>query len=235
MTRSGGHERTVWGLAAAMVLVVWLAGAASAAGWTIQIVALRDLRDAVATAEDLETFGLDAYTEFAMWEGEQFVRVRFGCFQTREDALALARHIDDRLVEDAVPVERTPGAPAHGCVEERTGFIKPAEWRQIAEGAPAFEVTMMGTTAVIRHTGRRWRINQQEEEPLPSFVASASRRFRQGHLVDVPVVEALIGNRAWVVCPGRLLAEAGDVAIVDRGDTIVSCQLHPPDSLVEAD
>jgi hypothetical protein len=37
-----------------------------------------------------------------------------------------------------------------------------------------------------------------------------------------------------VVCPGRLLAEAGDVAIVDRGDRVVSCQLRSAATLVEA-
>lgn len=218
-------------------LVMWAAtvlSAASADGWTIQTVALRDLRDAVETADDLTSFGLDAYTEFAMWEGEQFVRVRFGCFATREAAEELALHVNGKLVDDAVPVERTPGAPAVGCLEELTGFLKPAEWRQVAEGAPAFEVNMAGTTAIIRHTGRRWRINQ-EDETLPAFAPPTAPRFRQGRLLDVPVVEAVFPRRTVVLCPGVLLAEAGDVAVVDRGDRVISCQLHSPSTLVEAD
>ena len=216
------------------LLVALCAGWAAAGGWTIQTVALRDLRDASATAEDLERFGLDAYTEFAMWEGEQFVRVRFGCFATREAAAELALHLDGRLVDSAVPVERTPGAPAIGCLEELTGFLKPDDWRQLADGAPAFEVTMAGTTAVVQHTGLRWRI-AQDEETVPPPVGPATPRFRQGRLLDVPVVELAFADRTFVVCPGQLLAEIGDVAIVDREDRVVSCQLHPPETLVEAD
>ena len=223
----------ILGRLALPLLVTLGAGCAAADGWTIQTVALRDLRDASATAEDLEQFGLDAYTEFAMWEGEQFVRVRFGCFATREAAAELARQLDGRVVDSAVPVERTPGAPAIGCVEELTGFLKPDEWRQAADGAPAFEVTMAGTTAVIQHNGLRWRI-VQDEEALPPFVAPATPRFRQGRLLDIPVVELEDAGRSFVVCPGRLLAEAGDVAIVERDDRVVSCQLHSPDTRVGA-
>lgn len=202
------------------------------AGWSIQTVALRDYRDAQATVADLRAFGLDAYSEFAMNAGVQYVRVRVGCFATRASAEELALRLSDYLVAEAVPVERTADAPSAGCLEEQTGFLKPSTWRQVADGVPAFEVTMAETTAVVQHTGRSWRIVQGAAE-LPLFEAPLSPRFRQGSVLDVPVVETSIGGAWLVVCPGQLLAEVGDAAIVDRGDRIVSCRLRPPTTLAE--
>ena len=218
----------------ALALAVCMVGsAATAAGWTIQTIALRDLREAEITAEDLRQFGLDAYTEFAMWEGEQFVRVRLGCFADRDSAEEMALRIRANLVADAVPVERTPGAPSGGCLEERTGFLYPAEWRQVADRVPAFEIAMADTVAVVRHDGRRWRV-EQDAEALPLLSPQTPPRFRQADIFGVAVVEMLRPDGPVVVCPGRLLAEAGDVAIVDRGDRVVSCQLRSAATLVEA-
>lgn len=216
-----------------VLCLVLSSGMATAAGWTIQTVALRDLRDAQATADDLRTFGFDAYTEFAMWEGEQFVRVRFGCYGSRDAAEEMAVRVRTSFVANAVPVERTPGAPAEGCLEERTGFLKPAYWRQLDDGLPAFEVEIGNTTAVVRHNGLRWRITQ-ETEVLPDLLPAAPAHFRQGLVGDVPVVEIARGGSWLVVCPGRLLAEVGEVAIVDRGDRIVSCRLQHPNTVVDA-
>lgn len=212
--------------------VALTASAASAAGWSIQTVALRDYRDAQATAADLRDFGLDAYTEFSMSNGVQYVRVRFGCFATREGAEELAVRLRDYLVADAVPVERTPQAPAHGCLEETTGFLKPSVWRQVEEGVPLFEVTVAGTTAIVRHTGQAWRMVQEGMEP-PAYLPSPAPQFRQGVVLDIPVVETTVGAATVVVCPGRLLAEVGEVAIVERDDRVVSCRLLPPTALAE--
>lgn len=219
---------------AALLLFVSFGGIATAAGWTIQTVALRDFRDAQTTVDDLRGFGLDAYSEFAMWEGEQFVRVRFGCFFSREIAEEMAVRVRTSFIDDAVPVERTPGAPTDGCLEEGTGFLKPANWRQLGEGVPAFEVMVGETTAVVRHTGRRWRVSQADE-PLPPLGPPSEPRFSQGLLLDIAVVETVRGEFSLVVCPGRMLAEIGDVVIVDRGDRIVSCRLRQPAAVASTD
>ena len=216
----------------AALAVALLVSMASAAGWSIQTVALRDYRDAQATAADLRTFGLEAYTEFAMSDGVQYVRVRIGCFTTRESAEELAAHLRDYLVADAVPVERTPDAPTAGCLEEHTGFLKPPVWRQVGNGIPAFEVAIADTKAIVRHTGRAWRMVQDGVE-VPAHQPPLTARFRQGVVLDVPVVETTVGGATVVVCPGTLLAEVGDVAIVERPDRIVSCRLLSPTTLAE--
>lgn len=217
--------RRTW-LAALLTFAIF--GSGVAANWTIQTVALRDLRDAQATAEDLRHFGLDAYTEFAMWEGEQFVRVRFGCFTTQHAADEMAIRVRTSFVADAVSVARTPGAPTKGCLEETTGFLKPAQWRQRIEGGSAFDISMAETTAVVLHNGRRWRIFQAGEA-LPELAPPSTPRFSQALLGDVPVVQlehrTQSGGAGVVLCPGRLLGEIGDVAIVDRGDRIVACRM----------
>lgn len=226
------REVACLGRAVMALALALLVSGASAAGWSIQTVALRDYRDAQATAADLRTFGLEAYTEFAMSDGVQYVRVRIGCFTTRESAEELAARLRDYLVADAVPVERTPDAPAAGCLEEHTGFLKPLVWSQVGDGIPAFEVTIADTKATVRHTGRAWRMVQEGVE-LPAYQPPLTPRFRQGVVLDVPVVETTVGGATVVVCPGTLLAEVGDVAIVDRQDRIVSCRLLPPTTLAE--
>ena len=67
-----------------------VAGAQSAQTWAVQVVALRDFREAQAAVTELRVLEFDAYTEFVMQDGQQYVRVRVGCFTTREAAEAVA-------------------------------------------------------------------------------------------------------------------------------------------------
>src|SRR5690606_6641598 len=86
--------------------------------WAVQVVALRDFREAQSTAADLRLLGLDAYTEFAMLNSQQWVRVRIGCFGSREAADAMAEALRTRITADAQAVERGNATTSLHCTHE---------------------------------------------------------------------------------------------------------------------
>src|SRR5690606_15550056 len=97
--------------------------------WSVQVVALRDFREAQAAVTELRVLEFDAYTEFAMSDGQQYVRVRTGCFTTREAAESLANVMRGHITADAEAVEMTPGASVSGCVDEEVGFLSSYAWQ----------------------------------------------------------------------------------------------------------
>lgn len=210
----------------ASALVVWLVVASAAAQdvWTVQTVALRDLREARGMAAELQLHGLPAYTEFTMQSGLQYVRVRVGCYLDRETAEAWAGLLrGGGLVNEAVPVVMDASPPAGiDCVTADVGFRKPDSWSLVSGAGelPVFEVTVAGHQAYLRFDGERWRVWQGRPpapEPLPEAAnAQAMQRWGQS-------VVRLTGGA--FLCPGRLLASLRDAAVVDRGDAVVACRL----------
>lgn len=212
------------------LLLSW-AGAVAAAqsgGWTLQTIAVRDLRDANVEAERLQAVGLAAYTEFAMSGGLQFVRVRAGCFDTREAAEAWGGVVRGAVVREAVAVPIEGPLPGHvPCVVVDVGFRKPASWSLVSAPGeqPTFQVEVAGHVAYLRHDGSGWRV-YQAVAPVPEGapLVPAASGLRQDTLAGHPVVRTLGGA---ALCPGSLLATAGAVAIVDRGDAVVACHVAP--------
>lgn len=197
--------------------------------WSVQVVALRDLREAEDIANQLKRYGFDAFTEFAMDQGKQFVRVRVGCFVGRQAALAMADALRGHVTDSAVPVEASPGAPVRGCVTMNVGFLKPFRWTEATEPGlvPAYLVEVAGIEAHVAHTGERWRV-LQEGEPVPTVLAgSTSARFSQASVAGVALVR--LDDRAGgvLLCPGTLLNSVGSVAITEQGEAIVACNLEP--------
>jgi hypothetical protein len=225
MTRTGSR---LWGWRTIVALLLVTAGeiaAAQAGGWTVQVVALRDYREAQSVVAELEGLGFDAYSEFAMSGGRQFVRVRVGCFTGRSAAADLAAAMASVVTGDAVAVPITSGADIAACVEVDIGFLKPSSWRQLGLGIGRFEVEIGGETAEIAHTGERWAIRQEGGEP-PS--EPLRLRFRQSAANGLPVVQVETDAGAMNLCPGRLLAEVADAAIVEQADAVVACRLLTP-------
>jgi len=216
--------------AAAWVAAVWAMVAVGMAqtGWTVQTVALRDLRDANAEAARLAALGLAAYTEFTMSEGLQYVRVRVGCYDRREAAEAWATLLRGAVVREATAVPIEAPLPAEiACVAVDVGFLKPASWALVsrADEQPTFEVRIDTHVAYLRHDGHGWRVWQAvapDPEALPG--ADAARIARSGRLAGHPVVRTLADG---LLCPGQLVAVVGEVAIVDWGDAIVACRVDP--------
>jgi hypothetical protein len=195
---------------------------AQAGGWTVQVVALRDFREAQSVVAQLGGIGFDSYSEFAMSGGRQYVRVRVGCFTGRDAADDLAEAMATVVTGDAVAVPITPGADIAACVEVDIGFLKPSSWRQLGAGSGRFEVMIGGETAEIAHTGERWTIRQEEGGPAAGPVR---QRFRQSAANGLAVVQVETANGPLNLCPGTLLAEVADAAIVERHDAVVACRL----------
>lgn len=189
--------------------------------WTVQTVALRDLREAESRAAILSGLGLPAYTEFTMRAGLQYVRVRIGCFSTREVAEAWAEVLQGAVVDEAVavPIEGRP-PPGVACVIADIGFRKPAEWSLVsgADEQPTFQVVIDGSSAYLRYEADHWRMWQTV---APGGLAALAPGVTGTRIAGRPVVRVIDGP---ALCPGQLLAASGDVAIVDIGDVVVACQ-----------
>jgi len=213
----------------AAFLPLWSSARAQnvAEAWTVQTVALRDLREAQATAAALKQHGFDAFTEFAMDNGLQFVRVRVGCFTSRSAAESMAAALRGRVTESAVVVEATAGAPTAGCVTMDVGFIKPVVWDEVAAVglAPAFRVVVAGIEAHVVHTGQNWRVLQDGEAVPAAEPALAGGRFSQASVGGVALVRYEAPGVALLLCPGVLVTSVADVAISEQGDALVACSL----------
>lgn len=197
--------------------------------WTVQVIALRDYREAQTVAAELRQFNLDAYTEFAMEDGKQFVRVRVGCFEGREAAEAVAGAIRGRLTAEAELVEFTQGAQVAACVQQTVGFLDDYGWRYLGSegGVPAFAVSVAGMDALVAHDGDRWWVVQGNGPPPAATAAEALVSFAQRRHAGVMLVSQVRVADELVVCPGALVTASGEWAIVDRGDAVVACRLVP--------
>lgn len=222
------------GLLAAALLAAWFGPAASAQGygsWSVQTVALRDFREAQESAAALKRQGFDAFTEFAMDNGLQFVRVRVGCYLTREAAEMMAAAFRGRITAAAVVVEATPDAPVTGCVRMDVGFLKPAAWDEVTavDGAhaPAFRVEVAGILAHVTHDGLRWRVLQEGEDVPQVSVALPAARFSQATVAGVQLVSLEAPGGPVHLCPGHLVSSVGSVAISEQGEALVACSLEP--------
>lgn len=193
--------------------------------WAVQVVALRDYREAQEQAESLRTLGFEAYTEFAMLDGQQWVRVRLGCFGSREAAEAMADALRARITAEARAVEFSQGTRVQACTEEVIGFLNAYDWRLLDETGPVtFAVKVAGVPAIVAHDGARWRVVQEDDNLQLQVSAVPRARFENRRVGGVTFVghDGLTGPA--LVCPGELVASVADVAIVERGDILVACR-----------
>lgn len=199
--------------------------AAAQGEWAVQVVALRDYREAQAASAQLLALGFPSYLEFAMNQGRQFVRVRVGCYTSREAAEAMAAALRGHVTADAQPVELSPGAAVPGCTEESVGFLSGYDWELVdGTGPVAFGVSVAGVPATVVHDGERWRMVQQGEPPPGLSLAAATGDVVQRSVGGVAFAVLEDGGEDVVLCPGHLVAQVGGVAIVERGDVMVACR-----------
>jgi hypothetical protein len=217
------------GLLALLALITGLASGLAVgqapAAWSVQTVAVRDLRVADGIAADLVRLGFDAYTEFAMSDaGEQWVRVRVGCFLERADADAFARLLRERYVREAVPVPWSGGASGVRCLEREVGFVAPDGWRQQAPGLASFEVEVAGVRGLVRYRNGAWQVLQAPATEVPAAPVPEAGRFEAGSDTDPPFVLERSAAGVRFVCPGALLAQAEDAAIVEWDGVVSACR-----------
>lgn len=205
-----------------------LAGVACAQGWSVQTVALRDLRQARSVVGQLQALGFDAFPEFAMHDGDQFVRVRVGCYTDRAAAEAVAQALAGHVTKQAVAVQLSSGTRADECVREDIGFLKPPVWKQLdpPDGLPTFDVDIAGHKARLVFTGQDWRVVQdgQTFTPAPAGVDASFVVARPG---GIPWVAQELTAGLRMLCPGKLIGTAGSAAVVERSNEVVACMLVP--------
>ena len=215
----------------ASLLALALASVAFAQGgaWTVQTVALRDLRQADTVVAQLKNLGFDAYDEFAMNDGKQFVRVRVGCYADRAAAQAAATALARHVTEQAVPAPISPGARVDHCIREDVGFLKPASWSRVAagDGLPTFHVQVAGRSADLVFDGSRWVV-VQDGSPRPAAAVAGGAAFVSAHPGDVAWAAEETPGGARLLCPGTLVGHAGNAAIVERAGEVVACSFAPP-------
>jgi hypothetical protein len=215
-------------LALGALLWAFALGAAAAqapAAWSVQTVAVRDLRLANGIASDLVRLGFDAYTEFAMSDaGEQWVRVRVGCFYGRADADAFARLLRERYVREAVPVPWSGGASRVPCLQRDVGFVAPDGWRQQAPGLPSFEVEVAGVRGLVRYRNGAWQVLQAPATEASLPLESDVGRFEASTDAGVPFVLERGAAGLRFVCAGELLAQTEDAAIVELDGVVSACR-----------
>jgi hypothetical protein len=218
--------RAAWRRALAVAIWAWAGAAFAQAAWTVQTVAFRDLRDAQAEEAILRALGLPAYTEFTMSNGLQYVRVRVGCFDDRAGAESWAVLLRGAITRDAVAMPIEAALPDHvPCVSTDVGFRKPQAWSLVSAPGdlPTFRVEVAGVVAYLRHDGEAWRLWQSlAPEPAPAPTMDAERQVRVGSVAGLAVARSVA---AGAMCPGRLIATAGPVAIVDGGDAVIACRV----------
>ena len=216
----GRRPRLGWWVAFAGVVAALGTGLAQTT-WSVQTVALRDFREAQGVAAGLRLHGLDAYTEFTMQSGLQYVRVRVGCTDEREVADAWAALLARSLVAEAVVVPMEGPAPRDvACVAAEVGFRKPAHWVLVSRPGelPVFEVEVADHLAYLGYDGLVWRVWQGT---APAPVPASPARVVAARLDGRHVVRSADGR---LLCPGRLLAGVGEAAVVELGDAIVACR-----------
>ena len=200
-------------------------------GWAVQTVALRDLREAQAVAADLRAAGFPAFTEFTMTDGLQYVRVRVGCWSAREGAAAVAELLLAGFAREAVAVPHSAESP-RACIHLDVGFLTPSAWDVlfVAGEAPTFRVELAGHVGHIRHDGERWSVLQGNGTPEPQRAAPSATAYRAGDIGGSAVVFDDRDPPGLLLCPGRLLGQVGDVAVVAWTNAVVACR--PPDAFL---
>jgi hypothetical protein len=222
------RRRSPRALPAALAAVLLLLGAAAAEEWTVQTAALRDPGNAEEVAAALLAHGFDAYTEAVVRDGQRFVRVRLGCYHEPDAAEELAALLRGWLGRPGVVVPRSADAPARACIDEEVGFLAPEGWRQRAPGVPSFEVAVDGVRGLVRYRAGRWRLLQAPATEALATREASDHGFAQAGDTPRPFVSHLHPDGRLLVCPGTLLAEAGDAAIVERDGRVLACRVASP-------
>lgn len=212
-----------------LILALLLSVAAAQDGrWTIQTVAFPDYRLAEAEVERLAAMGFDVYTEFTMFEGRQYTRIRIGCFTTRPAAELMAQVLAGRITDEAVVQPFTESSAPSFCLRDDIGFIKPADWSIQTQDSQqiVFRVQFSGHTGFVRMRGAEWRL-LTAIEPATSSPAVITLPFEQVTAAGQPVVRTTIAGQPRLICPGRLLWQGGSTAVVERNNTVAGCMVEP--------
>lgn len=210
-------------VAGLLLLFGFLSHVAAQELWTVQTAAFGDFRQASSQVAQLVELGFDAYPEFAMNDGRQFTRVRVGCFADRAAADAFARELNGRITAEAAPQPLSDGAGVRACVEWQVGFVKPQAWGLERLGADVvYRVELGGQAGYLRHDGSGWEFGHERQDEIDE--RTGAPRWRQVRIGGVEFVQLTLGSGEAVnACAGELVWQAGNVAVVERSDSVIAC------------
>lgn len=195
--------------------------------WTVQTVAYPDYRQAQVTLGELEDLGFDAYTEFTMGpDNRQWVRVRVGCFTTRDGAESFEALLVGHVTAEAVVQPFTEGSTPRFCVHDDIGFVKPSSWSVQSQSAAEiiFRVSLGGHTGYLRNAAGGWRMLATPEGS--GAAAETGLRFDQVTMSGQQVVRVHLPSGPRAVCRGRIIWQDGNSAVVERQDVVTACRLR---------
>lgn len=208
------------------IFLVLSFGLAQGQTWTIQTASFNDYRLAQRSLDRLLSAGFDSYNEFFMEKGRQFVRVRVGCFESRETAQNFLNTMNSLGQTSAYVVTNTNTSSS--CINRSIGFITPKRWGTYSLNNEniIFWVNIAGLTAFISHSYLGWQISQTSNDLL---VDSAQEKLAPEYYTqtneDSPIYVALPNQKAYKLTAGKLLWHSGIIAVVLENDMVVSYKL----------
>jgi len=205
-----------------LLCFVFLLSPVLAQSWTVQVAAFADYREAVTLVDQFKAQGFDSYSEFFMQGGKQLVRVRVGCFESQDDALALAKLLPER---EKLAVPLTQSATPLACVNRTIGFKTPANWGRYQETPNHidFWASLSSVTAFIRFDGSDWSViqaSQYQPEPVTSTGIGYFREEASTIRLYYPNLPVL------VVTSGTLIWQSALSAVILENDQLVAYQLR---------
>ena len=213
------------------ILGLLLATLGHAQPWTVQTVALQDYGEALAVSDQLRALSYDAYVDFGLYEGQQFVRVRVGCFDDQDSAAFFASQLVGVTAEAvAVPLEAAPKTSF--CVRRVVGFEPPPVWGVLGTTASAvsFWVEVLGQRRFVVFTGNTWRVAQSEQDVADLTRTATAERgaalFRQD--ANARVLCDWRGT-PFNVTTGQLLWQGGAWAIVLEAGAVTAYHVEGVD------
>ncbi len=145
--------------------------------WTIQMGAFTDYREATASVNQFKAQGFDSYSEFYMKDGKQLVRVRLGCFDTKETAELYANHMG---LTNLALLPMSENAPVSHCVSRKIGAILPNRWGVYQSNASQaeFYVELQNQNAYLNFDGSSWNL-KESSTALSETLLQESFYFRE--------------------------------------------------------
>jgi len=209
-----------------LIVIIILLSLTQAQTWTIQTASFRDYRLAQRSLDRLLKAGFDSYSEFYMDQGRQLVRIRVGCFESRE---AAQNFLDKMNSMGQISAYVVPHSQAgNSCVKRNIGFIAPEKWGtyQVDNQKIIFWVSISDVTAFIAHTNLGWQVSQTGSDLLEdgSQEYSTQHYFSQPSELG-PIYVILPNRKPYKLTTGKLLWQSGLTAVILEDDTIVSYKL----------
>ncbi len=208
------------------ILLLLSFGLAQGQTWTIQIASFYDFRLAQRSLDRLVSAGFDSYSEFFMEEGSQFVRVRVGCFESREAAQNFLDTMNSMGQINAYITQNTNSS--NNCINRSVGFITPEKWGtyRLNNDNIVFWVNISGLTAFISNSASGWQISQTGTDLLIDTIQERPifHYFVQNNETG-PIYVVIPNRKPYKLTTGKLLWQSGILAVILENDTMVSYRL----------